>query len=152
MKSSELLLADAIRQAAENPQKVEAQMEAASACDSCGAEQDAIRYYDAAWKLGVPDDKRKRFMVGYGSTLRNVGRQREAIGLFQAAVQEYPEYVPHSVFLALALHTDGRHDDAMAAAIGAILATGTAELDGYDRALTYYRQVLANSESPDQTS
>ena len=139
-------LAVVLHTAEEHPEDVEAQIAAAWASDSHRTEEDAIRFYDKAWALGIPDEQRKRFIVGYGSTLRNVGRQREAVELLTAAVGEFPGYAPHSAFLAPALHTDGQHDAAMAASLTALLQAGAAELDGYDRALTHYRNALESSE------
>ena len=135
-------LSQAMGYATDNPGNVGAQIAAASANDSYGTEEDAIGFYDKAWALGVPEDERKRFIVGYGSTLRNVGRHRESVELLQAAVEEFPGYAPHSAFLALALHTDGQHPEALAAALDALLQAGAPKLDGYDPALTHYRDAL----------
>ena len=135
-------LAQVLRAASDKPDDVEAQIAAAWASDSHGDEADAVRFYDRAWELGVPEEKRKRFIVGYGSTLRNVGRHQDSINLLSAAVEEFPGYAPHSAFLALTLHADGQHRAAMGAALDALLQAGAAELDGYDRALTHYRDEL----------
>jgi catechol 2,3-dioxygenase-like lactoylglutathione lyase family enzyme len=130
--------------AAEAPGDVRAQMRAAYACDRFGDESEAVGYYDAAWKLGVPASERRRFLVGYGSTLRNVGRSEEAIALLRDAVDEFPDFAPLSAFLALALHRCGHHRGAMAAALDAVLAAAgdSDSLDGYDRALREYRDEL----------
>ena len=127
------------------PADVGAQIAAAYACDRYGTETDAIRYYDAAWALGVPDDQRRRFMVGYGSTLRNVGRVTGAVDVLRQSITESPEYAPHHAFLALALHDLGEHDAALGSALTALLEAGAVSLDGYDRALSYYRDVLTSA-------
>lgn len=67
---------------------------AAYALDRLGDEHAAIRHYDAAWALGpasfaTPLDER-RFLVGYGSTLRNVGRADDAVALLADAVACHP--------------------------------------------------------------
>ncbi len=135
--------------AAAYPTDVAAQLEAAYACDRHGEEIDAIRYYDAAWQLGVPGADRRKFLVGYGSTLRNVGRIAESIELLRAAAAEMPELPAFPAFLALALHSAGRHDEAMVAALDAVLRTNaaTGTLGGYDRALRHYRDELAGGPS-----
>ena len=106
--------------------------------------QPVERWSDAAWKLGVPSADRKKFLVGYGSTLRNVGRIAESIERLQAAVAELPEVAALPAFLALSLHSAGRHDEAMVAALDAVLRknAATSALDGYERALSHYRDEI----------
>jgi len=134
-------VAEARALAAAHPTAVSAQLEAAFACDRFGEETDAIAYYDAAAQLGVEGPDRKQFLVGYGSTLRNVGRIDESIAQLQAAIAELPEVAALPAFLALSLHRAGRPDEAMVAALDALLrANGT--LDGYERALRFYRDEL----------
>ena len=58
----------------DDPDSVEALIEAAFAHDHAGRARDALRYYDRAYELGVPEARRRHFLVGYGSTLRAVGR------------------------------------------------------------------------------
>jgi predicted Zn-dependent protease len=138
----------AVALAGAHPDAVGAQIEAAYACDRFGREADAIGYYDAAWTLGVPDQARRTFLVGYGSTLRNVGRAGESVGVLRRAVAEYPEFAPLPAFLALSLHSAGRHAEALATALDAVIRLGheAGALDGYDRALREYRdQLLADT-------
>jgi hypothetical protein len=127
-----------------NPDDVEAQIAAAWANDSYGSEADAIRYYDFAWALGIPSEKRRRFMVGYGSTMRNMGRIDEAIAIHRQGVIDYPGWAPHHAFLSLALHSAGEHDAAMVEALTALVLAGAENLDGYDRSLGYNRDFLTN--------
>jgi len=134
----------AVMKAADSqPNNVQAQIAAAWANDSYGSEADAMRYYDAAWAAGVPTQSRCRFMVGYGSTLRNNGRLDESIAIHRQAIEEYPTVAAHHAFLALALNRAGRHEEAMAEALTALLDAGSENLDGYDRSLRYYRDSLA---------
>lgn len=132
----------ALGTAVSNPGDVHAQIAAAYACDRQGDEADAIRFYDAAWRLGVPEEERRRFLVGYGSTLRNVGRYSESIDLLRRAIAGSPHYVPYLAFLALSLHSAGEHAEAVAVALTALLEAAPEALDGYDRALAEYRDML----------
>jgi len=125
------------------PDNVQAQIAAAWANDSHGSEADAMRYYDAAWAAGIPAESRCRFMVGYGSTLRNNDRLDDSIAIHRRAIAEYPTFVAHHAFLALALNRAGRHQEAMAEALTALVDAGSENLDGYDRSLRYYRDSLA---------
>ncbi len=137
-------LARMIARATAAPLEVEARIHAAYACDRYGTEEDAVVHYDAAWQLGVPQRERRKFMLGYGSTLRNVGRLDEALAVLGQAVEEFPDYPALHAFLALALHSAGEHRAAVATLIGVALdlAEGTPALDGYERALAHYHQAL----------
>ena len=122
---------------------VRAIIEQAYACDREGRERDAIRYYDEAFRLGVPDELRTRFLVGYGSTLRNVGRADEAVAVLAEAIRDNPDYPAFHAFLALALLDAGHAKAALAAMLGALLDVAPpGSLDGYERALGEYHQLL----------
>lgn len=130
--------------ARQEPDDVAVRMEAAYACDRAGAEREAIRHYDAAWHIGVPAPARREFLVGYGSTLRNVGRVEEAVAILGEAVAEFPGHAPLETFLALALHTAGHGHAALATLLGLIidLDAATGCLTGYAPALAHYHAEL----------
>ena len=81
-------------------------------------------------------------MVGYGSTLRNNERLDESIAIHRQAIADYPGFAPHHAFLALALNRAGRHDEALAEALTALVDAGTENLNGYERSLSSYRDLL----------
>jgi predicted Zn-dependent protease len=142
-------LAAAQQLAAQRPSSTLVRMEAAYALDRHGDEAGAIRHYDAAWRLGVPDELRRTFVVGYGSTLRNVGRAEEAVVLLTEEAARDPDYPPLAAFLALALHSAGHASAALATMLGCLLdvtqrhAGAVHPLDGYQRALgEYYRELI----------
>src|SRR5258708_7655882 len=72
------------------PDDVNAQIEAAYGHDRAGLEREALRHYEAAHQLGVPVGERRRFTVGFGSTLRNVGRADDAVGVLAQALADDP--------------------------------------------------------------
>ena len=122
---------------------VEKELEAAYANDRAGREDIAIKHYDAAYRLGVPAGQRRKFTVGYGSTLRNVGRVDDAIAVLGQAVADDPEYPAFAAFLALALGSAGDHRAALAAMLGCALdAARPGVFDGFDRALGEYHAEL----------
>jgi tetratricopeptide (TPR) repeat protein len=125
-------------------------MACAYAHDRVGLEAEAIRYYERAWALGVPEPQRKGFIVGFGSTLRNVGRADEAVALFAEAVQAYPDYPPLHAFLSLALFSAGHPRAALATMLGVALdLAGKTGFDGYERALgEYHQELLAAAVEP----
>jgi tetratricopeptide (TPR) repeat protein len=130
--------------AAAHPDDVEAQIACAYAHDRVGLEAEAVRYYERAWALGVPEPGRRGFIVGFGSTLRNVGRADEAVALLADAVQAYPDYPALHAFLSLALFSAGHPRAALATMLGCALdAARPGAFDRFDRALTeYYRELL----------
>lgn len=123
-------------------------MQAAYALDRVGDEHGAIRHYDAAYQLGVPAADEKGFLVGYGSTLRNVGRVDDSVAVLAAAVAKYPDYPALAAFLSLALLDSGHPREAVAAMLGVVLDVHAGRLDGYDRALTEYHQLLLTPRDP----
>ena len=125
------------------PTDVLAQIEAAYASDRAGQEHVAIRHYDAAYKLDVPDAERRQFFVGYGSTLRNVGRSDEAVALLAQAVVDDPHYPPYAAFLALALMSVGQPRVALATMLGCALDAARPDaFERYTRALGEYQREL----------
>ena len=129
---------------AEQPGDVLANIEAAYAHDRAGREHDAIRFYEIAHRLGVPAAERRHFLVGFGSTLRNVGRADDAVGVLAQAVADDPEYAPFAAFLALALCSAGHSRAALATLLGCALDVARpGAFDRYERALTeYHRELL----------
>jgi predicted Zn-dependent protease len=121
---------------------------AAYAHDRDGDEHAAVRYYDAAYRMGVPDHERRRFLVGYGSTLRNVGRADDAVGILAQAIADDPEYPAFSAFLALALADAGHPKAALATMLGCALDVARpGAFEGYERALTeYHRELLEKNQ------
>ena len=148
----------ALALAARAPSDVEARIEAAFGLDRAGDEAAAVRHYDAAWQLGVPEPLRRRFVVGYGSTLRNVGRADEAVVLLTEELARDPGYAAYTAFLSLALHSAGHAAAALATMLGCVLdlaerATGHPDaaghpLDGFERALGEYYQELLQTAAP----
>lgn len=122
---------------------VDDEIAAAYAHDRAGREREAIRHYERAWQLGVPADQRRKFLVGYGSTLRNVGRSEEAVALLAEAAAADPDYPAYTAFLALALMSAGHPGAALATMLGCALdAARPGVWDGYDRALGEYQKQL----------
>lgn len=126
-------------------------MTAAYACDRIGLEHDAVVHYERAWALGVPAAERPGFLVGFGSTLRNVGRVADAVARLDEAVRAYPEDPALHAFRALALHSAGRHAEALATMLAAgLLAARAGGFAGYERALAEYQaELLAAARADD---
>lgn len=122
------------------------QLKAAYACDRFGSEEDAVVHYDLAWimKSEIPSGARAGFFVGYGSTLRNVGRLAQSQEILTAAVGEFPNDRALKAFLALTHLDSGRPALAVATLLDAIvsLADRAPDIASYARALSHYRDEL----------
>ena len=119
------------------------ELERAYACDSAGDEHEAVGHYRRAFELGVPDDELPSALLGFGSTLRNVGEVEESVRVLRDAVERYPEHAALRVFLAYALWSDHRGADAVRALVDALYAgEPPAELRRYERAIRGYAHEL----------
>jgi tetratricopeptide (TPR) repeat protein len=128
---------------ADHPEDALAQIEAAYGNDRAGDERTAIIHYEEAYRIGVPADVRRRFLVGFGSTLRNVGRAEDAVNVLAAAVEADPHYPAYAAFLALALADAGHPKAALATLLGCALDAARPDaFDGYERALGEYHTEL----------
>ncbi|MBC7596069.1 MAG: tetratricopeptide repeat protein, partial [Kineosporiaceae bacterium] len=74
----------------------------------------------------------------YASTLRNIGRINEAIAMLRDAPDHPTTGAAPKVFLALALHSAGRPDEALRVAIEAVEPT----LPRYNRSVSAYAKAL----------
>jgi tetratricopeptide (TPR) repeat protein len=81
--------------------------------DTDGQEEKALVYYERALP-GLSGDTKRRCLLQYGSTLRNLGRYDESLAVFTRACQEFPESDALRVFKALTLNAAGRKDKALA--------------------------------------
>lgn len=112
-----------------HPDDVDAQAAAAYACDRAGREAQALRYYQRAFELGGPADDRAGFLLGFGSTLRNVGRVDDAVAVLGEAVLAHPDHAALRAFLALALGSAGHHALALATMLDAGLTASPTALE-----------------------
>ena len=85
----------------------------ACAHDRAGEEAAAIPHYERALELGLPLVERRGALVGLGSSLRNVGRYVDAVGVLRSAAAEYPDDAALAAFFALALYSEGHPRDAV---------------------------------------
>lgn len=134
---------DAVRQmtaiAARSPRADgTADFELAGVHDSVGHEHEAAGLYERALERGLDTGRHARRAVQYGSTLRNEGRIDEALAVLQSAPTHEETGVAPRVFLALALHSAGRHDEALRVAIEAVGPT----LPRYRRSVRAYARAL----------
>jgi len=143
-KQNEEAFRHAVALARKFPEDVRAQIAAAYASDRNDCEQEAIIHYDLAFKMKIPDQERAGFLLGYGSTLRNVGRTQEAVEILSEANRLFPTDASILAFLALAMYSSGRHTEAIATMLNAaLLASRDDGFGQYQRALREYQQELS---------
>ncbi|OCG75208.1 tetratricopeptide repeat protein [Microbacterium sediminis] len=127
--------------AAEAPEPALGHFELGGALDSAGREAEADAEYAAATAAGlarVDPARAAQLAIQHASTLRNLGRVDEAIAMLRAAPAHPSVGAAHAVFLALALHSAGRHDEALRVAIEAVEPT----LPRYNRSVRAYAAAL----------
>ncbi|QHC56965.1 tetratricopeptide repeat protein [Rathayibacter tanaceti] len=122
-----------------------AAFELGGALDSSGREAEAAAEYERALAAGLDDERRARLLIQYASTLRNLGRAEEAVALMSEADSHPAVGAAREVFLALALHSAGRADDALRVALEALVPT----LPRYQRSVRAYAAALTGATTPE---
>ncbi|ROR28398.1 tetratricopeptide repeat protein [Curtobacterium sp. JUb34] len=118
--------------------------ELGGANDSGGHEAEADVHYAAATAAGLADvdpPRAAQMVVQHASTLRNLDRVDEAIAMLRDAPEHPSTGAAPKVFLALALHSAGRHDEALRVAIEAVEPT----LPRYNRSVRAYAAALTDA-------
>lgn len=127
--------------AADAPHPALGEFEVGGAHDSGGREAEAHVHYAAATLAGldaVDPTRAAQMVVQHASTLRNLGRVDEAIAMLRDAPEHPATGAAPRVFLALALHSAGRSDEALRVAIEAVEPT----LPRYHRSVRAYAAAL----------
>jgi tetratricopeptide (TPR) repeat protein len=135
------------------PEDPRALLAYAGALDFAGLEAEAVPVYEQALAAGLDGDDLRQAMVQYGSTLRNLGRDDDALALLIQADGQFPGYASVQAFLALALSSAGRDREAVQLLLNLVLDRIDAdELQRYQRALRGYAADLTHglirSEAP----
>jgi tetratricopeptide (TPR) repeat protein len=132
---------DLLRQ---HPADARALFEYAGALDFADREAEAAPVYEQAFSAGLDGDDLRRGLIQYGSTLRNLGRFDEAVSVLRRADEQFPGHDSVAAFLALALTSAGRGQEAVARLINLALdRIGGEDLEHYRRALRQYAAELS---------
>ncbi|WP_449281375.1 tetratricopeptide repeat protein [Leucobacter sp.] len=118
--------------------------ELGGAYDSAGHEAEAAQQYARAVELGLAGPARAELDVQYASTLRNLGRAEEAVEMLRASDRDPELGAAPDAFLALALHSAGRPDEALSVALEALIP----HLPRYQRSLLGYAAELRTHPPP----
>lgn len=126
-------------------QEAEREYEIGGEHDSAGRPEEALVHYERALALGLREELVPRLFVQMGSTLRNLGRNEEAIALFEDGSARYPDDVALRLFRAFALATAGRDREALVDVLDlARTRIDAPEIDRYRRSLESYTRDLAD--------
>ncbi|WP_199426560.1 tetratricopeptide repeat protein [Thermaerobacillus caldiproteolyticus] len=111
--------------------------------DSMGLEKEAVEFYEKAVRLGLKEESLKDAFVCLGSTYRVLGKYDESLEVLTKAQQQFPDYRPVQIFLALTLYSLKRYSEAMEIVLKNLIdTTDDEELHSYRRALKYYADHL----------
>jgi len=88
--------------------------ESACAWDWGGQPDKAVPLYERAFAAGLEGDRLRRGLLQYGSSLRNLDRAEEAVTVLERANRLFPNSDAVRSFLALALLSAGRPNEAVA--------------------------------------
>ncbi len=110
--------------------------------DSAGREEEAVVEYRAAFEAGVPDEELLGAMLGFGSTLRNVGELEESERVLREAVTRFPDDAALRVLSRAHALGAGRQGRSLARARRGAVPRRRARDGRYERAIRGYSAEL----------
>jgi tetratricopeptide (TPR) repeat protein len=110
--------------------------------DSAGREAEAVAEYRAALEAGIDEEDMLGALLGFGSTLRNVGELEESERVLRQAVTRYPDHAALRVFLSFTRWTSGDQRGAMQELIEALFRADAPGMERYQRAIRGYADEL----------
>ncbi|ANE43593.1 tetratricopeptide repeat protein [Deinococcus puniceus] len=120
----------------------ESLFERGAAFDSTGHPEQASALYREALAAGLVGERRRRAVIQWASSLRNLGQAEEALALLTAEAGQPSDELDGAVatFLALTLADLGREREGLAVALTALART----LPRYNRSAARYAGALMN--------
>ena len=110
--------------------------------DSAGREQEAVAEYRAALEAGIDEEDMPGALLGFGSTLRNVGELEESERVLREAVTRFPEHAALRVFLSLTRWSRGDQRGAFQELVEALFRADAEGMERYRRAIRGYTAEL----------
>lgn len=120
-----------------NPDHSELNLQMAWTLDGLGEESEAVRFYETALSGDLGEDNAIDALLGLGSTLRALGRYREAASILNDAVRRFPNDRALQVFDALALYNVGKAKQACESLLRLLIETTS------DKRIQTYRSALS---------
>ncbi len=124
---------------ARHPNVAEINFQLAWTCDVLGRAKDALPCYEKAIALGLPPNELSGALLGLGSTLRSLGQLDRSAEVLRSGQTQFPGNREFDVFLALTLHDQGKHAEAMKLLLGTLCdTTDDPGLTAYQRAIRFH--------------
>ena len=124
-----------------HPNIAEINHQLAWTCEVLERGGDALPYYEKAVALGLPPNELSGALLGLGSTLRAVGQLERSTEVLRSGKAQFPDNREFDVFLALTLHTQGRHAESLRLALETLCDTTE------DPGLTAYQRAIRHAAS-----
>ena len=126
---------------ARHPHVAEIAYQIAWTCDTLGRAEQAVAAYEKAIALGLPPNEHSNALIGLGSTLRTLGQLDRSAEVLRSGQRQFPDNREFDAFLALTLHAQGKHAEALALALDTLITTTE------DPGLTAYGRALRHAAS-----
>ena len=110
--------------------------------DSAGLEAEAVVEYRAALEAGIDEEDMLGALLGFGSTLRNVGELEESERVLRQAVTRFPDHAALRVFLALTRWSRDDKEGAFRELAEALFRADAPGMTRYERAIRAYAAEL----------
>jgi tetratricopeptide (TPR) repeat protein len=124
-----------------HPHVAEINFQLAWSCDVLDRAAEALPAYEKAIALGLAPNELSGALLGLGSTLRALGQLERSAEVLQSAKLQFPDNPEFDAFLALTLHAQGKHGEALRLALETLCATSE------DPGLTAYRRAIRHAAS-----
>ena len=126
-----------------NPDDAAVAYQCAWVHDRMGREREAISFYERAISLGLSGRDLEGAILSLGSSHRATGGYAKAAEVLQGGVERFPQNRAMQVFLAMALHNFGDHEEAMGILLRNLAETSAdPEIASYERAISFYASRL----------
>lgn len=122
-----------------HPHVAEINYQLAWTCDVLGRETEALPYYEKAVALGLAPNELSGALLGLGSTLRMTGNLERSAEVLRSGQMQFPDNREFDIFLALTLHDQGHHTEALKLALTTLCdTTEDPGLTSYQRAIRFH--------------
>lgn len=126
---------------ARHPNVAEISYQIAWTCDTLGRHEQAVPPYEKAIALGLAPNELSNAYIGLGSALRQLGQLDRSDEILRTGKLQFPDNREFDAFLALTLHAQGKHGEALALALETLIETTE------DPGLTAYGRNLRHAVS-----
>ena len=124
-----------------HPNVAEIAYQLAWTCDTLGRAAEALPHYEKAVALGLPPNELSGALLGLGSTLRDLEQFDRSAEVLRSGKLQFPDNREFDVFLALTLHHQGRHAEALRLALETLCNTTE------DPGLTAHQRAIRHAAS-----